>query len=85
MTDLEFDILDELYFMIQFESLNKNTKISLEELQIQLSNMIEKEWISIFSDDNSAEILYDNVKFKENFKSYYYLATKKGLFEHNSN
>jgi len=85
MTDIEFDILDELYFMIHFEALMKNVNMSLDEMNIQLRIMIEKEWVSIFEDDISAEILYDNEKFEENFKSYYYLATKKGLFEHNSN
>lgn len=85
MTDTEFDILDELYFMIDFNTLSLNTKIDVVILENHLTLMIKKEWISIFEDDISVEIMYDNEKFKENFKSYYYLATKKGLFEHNSN
>ena len=85
MTDIEFNILDELYFMIDFESLSINLDINISILEKEFKVMLEKKWVSIFEDDISAEIMYDNEKFKENFKSYYYLATKKGLFEHNSN
>lgn len=85
MTDIEFVILDELYFMVDYDSIHKSTKLEENILENCLENLVKKEWIAIFKNDNSAELIYDNVTFQDNFKSYYYLATKKGLFEHNSN
>ena len=85
MTETEFEILDELYFLIDFKTLLNNVNFDENILKNSLRLMIEKNWIALFMNDDSAEINYDNTSFEENFKSYYYLATKKGLFEHNSN
>jgi len=83
MTDLEFQILDELYFLIHYTTLEN--RIKSVKLKTYLKEMVEKEWISIFKNDNEVEIEYHNANFEDNFKSYYYLATKKGLLKHNSN
>ena len=85
MTDNEYSILDELYFLSSYVDLKQNVNLSDEELQDELRGMIEKNWLTIFLNDDSLEVDYDSKKFRQNFKSYYYLASKKGLFEHNTN
>ena len=45
MTDLEYDLLDELYFVISFDALQNAlnwVKLSIEE---QLKNLLEKQWV----------------------------------------
>lgn len=84
MTDLEFTILDELYFVITYKKLKKQLQLSEEVLFMELSNLLEKSWVKIFESDFVTEVEYDNSNFEENINRYCYLATKSGLFEHNS-
>ena len=83
MTDLEFEVLDELYFVISFDELQ--TKLSLEEPQLKrcLRQLYEIGYVKCFS-NVSDEIPNDEIDFENNYRIYHYLATKDGLFAHNS-
>jgi hypothetical protein len=50
MTEIEYDILDELYFFISFEKLLESVSLEEKELFVNLKNMIERNWIRVFTD-----------------------------------
>jgi hypothetical protein len=83
MTDLEFDILDELYFVETFDNLLKKLHIEENILAKNLLNLLERGWIKCFSLDKQ-EVLFEVEKFEENYGQYCYLATKAGLMAHHS-
>lgn len=83
MNDVQFDILDELYFVISFDDLLKSLDLESEVLLENLKEMVKKGWVKCFEIETeleSSSISFDDSKFK----NYFFLATKKGLFVHNT-
>lgn len=80
MTDREFDVLDELYFVISYEELKEMLPYSDKELQACLKSLIEKGFVRCLTDEQHEETHPDPKKFT----SYYFLASKAGLLAHNS-
>lgn len=86
MTDLEFDILDELYFVETFENLHKKLNLDKILLKDSLKQLLNVGWIKCFS-ENREEIFTDLtnfIGFEQKFDKYSYLATKAGLTAHNT-
>lgn len=83
MNELEFEILDQIYFVESFDKIQQATNIDENTLKNTLKTMIEKGWVKCFLNQFS-EIITDTKDFEENYKKYYYLATKEGLLIHNS-
>lgn len=82
MTDHEFDVLDELYFIQSFPGLVRLTELPEPQLRMILLELLEKEWIKCcFPADK--EIPYNRAQFDRDFQNYYYIATKAGLLAHN--
>lgn len=84
MTNEEFDVLDELYFLQSFGSLEKAVNLSEAELVRILQLLIEKGWVRGFANPED-EIRYEKNRFRVEYRNYYYLASKEGLLAHNSN
>ena len=83
MNDTQFDIMDELYFVISFDDLKSKLDIKDFELSGNLKEMILKGWVKCF--EQNAELEKNEISFEDKvFRTYNFLATKKGLFEHNS-
>ncbi len=82
MTDIEYEVLDELYFVISYSDLKEQTGIDEKDLKHCLMELMEKKWIVCFK-SISEELPIENVNLGEGFKNYFYLASKKGLFAHN--
>lgn len=82
MTDYEFDILDELYFVHSFAHLQKELDYTDEVLIATLKSMEIKGWVR-FLKDVDEEWQQNDITFNEFTKSYF-LATKNGLLAHNS-
>lgn len=82
MTDLEFDVLDELYFVIGFEALQEELDVEEEALKDSLKAMMSKGWVKCFL-SMSEEALQHEIDFDNKYKAYYYLASKQGLLAHN--
>ena len=83
MTDEEFDIIGELYFVTAYADLKEATDLSDAELKENLVKMAKKGWVRVYkSVDEESEL--DKLDFDNDYQSFYYLASKKGLFEHNS-
>ena len=81
MTDQEFEIMDELYFVRSFDSLFKQFNFSEEVLKHYLAELIKKDWVKCMKDLD--EEVTDNLDFESKYKEYSYLVTKKGLMAHN--
>jgi hypothetical protein len=82
MTDQEFDLLDELYFVQHYSELKRQLSWEDDLLLRLLKNLYEKELIKCFRTPDDEVFQVDNLYLEG--KTYYYLATKKGLMIHNS-
>ncbi|MFY0592745.1 hypothetical protein [Roseivirga sp.] len=82
MTDEEFDVLDELYFVQPFTFLLEELSMSAEEIKPVLKLLLDKGWVKCLRDMNN-EVFDEDLKFEENYQNYFYLASKKGLLAHN--
>ena len=82
MTDLEFDVLDELYFVISFDELKSATELDTETLRKVLLGLLHKGWIKCFR-DRIESLSPEEVNFEHDYMRYYYLASKEGLLAHN--
>ncbi len=83
MTDNEFEVLDELYFVQHFSSLQQQVSLSEAELKAVLHVLLQKKWIKcLASPDN--ELTESEPDFENQYNTYFYLATKKGLLAHNT-
>lgn len=80
MTEEEFDVLDELYFIISFEDLISRLEIDRVSLASILSGLKEKDWLRVYSEVDEEVVKPDLTK---SYESYLYLASKKGLMAHN--
>ena len=83
MTDQEFDILDELYFVQTFDALLQSTHLSEPELKQWLNQLINKGLVKCLN-SLTEEVLTQTPDFEDRYKKYFYLATKAGLLAHNS-
>ncbi|MBC5774950.1 hypothetical protein H8S95_12815 [Pontibacter sp. KCTC 32443] len=84
MTENEFDILDELYFVVSYPDLRSTLSLSDEELCQGLRSLLEKGYIRIMYPDQDTEHDYNAENFGRHCHEYFYLATKAGLVVHNS-
>ena len=83
MTDLEFDILDELYFVTSFAELLPKFDISQENLKLNLLQMIEKGWVNYYVElDGAANQMLPSID--QQICMLFFLASKQGLFAHNT-
>lgn len=83
MTDLEFDVLDELYFVISFQDLQDTLGLEEEALSAVLYDLIAKGWVKCL-ESFSETLTPTKEDFIQNYRNYQYLATKAGLLAHNS-
>ena len=82
MSEEEFDLLDELYFVQSYENLKQELDWEHEKLLFILQKLVDKEWINCFSSPD--EEVFDDPDIPNKGKSYFYLASKRGLLEHNA-
>lgn len=83
MTDLEFDILDELYFVQSFDYLEKALDMDEQTLKDNLDGLVEKGWVKCFL-NHTEEVFKEDVNIDKYYRQYSYLATKQGLLAHNA-
>lgn len=83
MSDLEFDVLDELYFIQPYDVLLKATDLEDPELRVVLGRLLNKGWIRCYR-SASDEIPVDEIDLQVEYMKYLYLASKSGLLAHNS-
>lgn len=83
MSDLEFDILDELYFLIHYDELKSALGLSDEDLKPMLAKMVRKNWLRCYEEPD-VELDPTSIDIEIKFRNYYYLASKEGLKAHTS-
>ncbi len=83
MTNQEFDILDNLYFLTSFNTLAENCGLPDKTLKESVWGLIEKEWV-LCHQNRDEEINPTKEEFESTFSNYHYLASKKGLLAHNA-
>ena len=81
VSDEEFDVLDELYFVKHFNELLQDSTLSKEEILPALRTLYDKGWIKVLRSPD--EEILEKLDLTSSFQEYYYLATKKGLLAHN--
>ena len=84
MTNAEFDVLDELYFLQAYKELVETLKMSDSELKPILENLMKRGWIKCYLSPFEEKEL-DISDLEKEYWNYHYLATKAGLLAHNSN
>ena len=83
LSEIEFEVLDELYFLVSFEELVNILGMDQIKLKQVLGKMVEKRWVKCYRGPEQ-DIDYHDVDFLNQFDKYHYLASKEGLFIHNS-
>ncbi|XOV93663.1 MAG: hypothetical protein ACFHWX_02915 [Bacteroidota bacterium] len=83
MTDDEFEVLDELYFVQSFQELTSLTQKDPNLLRNVLSDLYEKGWIRVFKGIDD-EISKEDVDWIKHSSDYLFLASKEGLMAHNT-
>ena len=83
MTDEEFEVLDELYFVLSWDELQNATGKPKEQLIKVLIQLLEKGWIRVYRKMDD-ELSLDEIDLKDQSASYFYLASKEGLLAHNT-
>lgn len=84
MTDAEFDILDELYFVTSFRDLLQKTELTTAELEQHLRSLLEKGLVRSYWPDPDTELAYEPTSFGAIGRDAFYLASKEGLLQHNT-
>lgn len=81
MTDAEFDLIDELYFVQPFAYLEDSLGWEEELLLSTLAQLHQKGWIKCLKSPD--EEIFEGVDLLVNGRSYFFLASKEGLMKHN--
>ncbi|CAN5830897.1 hypothetical protein BH24BAC1_BH24BAC1_16470 [soil metagenome] len=84
MTELEFEIIDELYFVTSYHDIGTALMLTDQELCTSLKDLLLRGYVKAYYPDQDTEIPYDETHFSKNCKDYFFLATKAGLIVHNS-
>lgn len=83
MSDAEFDVLDQLYFVTRLDHILEELDIQPKVLIQTLTELYKKGWIKILETVDD-DVSVDKIDLENNAGNYFYLATKEGLLAHNS-
>jgi hypothetical protein len=84
MTEIEFEIIDELYFVTPYRQIGDALFLTDEELCRSLQDLVAKGYVKCYYPDPDTEVAFNPATFGKNCGKYYFLATKAGLMVHNS-
>jgi hypothetical protein len=80
MSDEEFDVLDELYFVQTYTFLKETLGWEDKKLLATLVLLLEKGWVKCYTEPDQE--CFEAINLQEVGKGLLYLATKKGLMAH---
>lgn len=84
MNDIQFDIIDKLYFVEPYQTLLNEIQVSENILKNELKELIKKGWVQVMKFDESAQDYLPTPFLNvDDLASCYFLATKEGLLKHN--
>ena len=82
MSEEEYNIMDQLYFVTSFEDVKNLSEVDETLVTAVLWKFLQSGWIKCF-DGPEQEVEPTEGDFKTSFKKYHYLASKQGLLAHN--
>ena len=82
MSDAEFDLLDELYFVQPFDYLKENLGWEDDHLLETLNSLYQEGLVKCLEEPDRER--FDQVDIFREGKNLMFLATKKGLMAHNA-
>ena len=82
MSDEEFDLMDELYFVQNYDYIKETLGWEDEQLLATLNSLYQYGMIKCLAAPDNER--FDVVDIFSEGKNLFYLATKKGLMAHNS-
>jgi len=82
LTDDEFDLLDELYFVQDYSLLKNELGWADERIMLTLDSLYKKAFIKLLL-DHDAEFHSNETGESIPWKELYFLASKQGLKAHN--
>ncbi|NVJ86250.1 MAG: hypothetical protein HWE15_08085 [Algoriphagus sp.] len=82
MTEDEFDLLDELYFVQPYTYLKETLGWPDDRLLVTLQGLHQKSFIKCLTAPDDE--LFGVINILEEGKNLFFLATKKGLMAHNA-
>ena len=82
MSEVEYDIMDQLYFVTSFGDVKDLSGLDAPLIAGVLWKFISNGWVKCF-DGPEKEVELTEDDFKTNFAKYHYLASKQGLLAHN--
>lgn len=84
MTELEFDILDEIYFVTGYQEVREQLMVEEEALQQGFRNLLQQGYVQqLYFDESVQDYVKRNNPDLDEIAKYHYLATKEGLLAHN--
>lgn len=84
MNDIQFDILDKLYFVEPYQTLLNELSISENILKNELKELIQKGWVQVMKFDEKLQDFVPTPFLNiDDLHNCYFLATKEGLLKHN--
>ena len=84
MNEIEYDIIDELYFVTSYPDIAQALNIPEAELCSYLAQLLQQGYIKAFYPNPDTEVSYQEEEFRLYCQKYFYLATKAGLILHNT-
>lgn len=83
MNDQEFDVLEELYFTLDFDQLREEVGMEAAELKALLVGLHAKGYLK-YLDKASETEQKAPLQLDTDFSKFRYVASKKGLMAHNN-
>ncbi len=84
MNEIEYDIIDELYFVTAYQDIAAALNLTDAELCQHLAELMKKGYVKALYPNPDTEVEFDESLFNAHCRQYFYLATKAGLLSHNS-
>lgn len=85
MSNEEFEVLDELYFVVAYEDLVAAVDLEEPHIRETLFSLISQGYVKCFADrDGQDEVALESLNYHAHYQRYTYLATKQGLLAHNA-
>ena len=84
LNDVQFDILDALYFVEPYERILSEIPHTEPIVRRELLSMIKKGWVQVLRfDEKKGDYLRTHIIDVDNMQEFAFLATKEGLLRHN--
>lgn len=83
MTEIQYRILDCLFFIEPFSNLQKEIDIPISVLKDELITLIKLGYVDILEfDPERCDYIHCSIYDLHNLESYYFVATREGLLAH---